>query len=234
MQKIKQGCLKAILFSISLFIVTSLLFACKSSAPVRETAALPATNGKLLILPFKNMSAIYGENVSLRCPLCGNVFLTGEVAEGADSVLTKRLVSLISDRNDVELISQDKAHGVLSKLLFGDKGNLSERNLIVETGRVLGADAVLACYVYRFRERIGTRYSVDSPASVAFDVHLVNVANGRIMWIGHLDETQQSLSDNLLKVGTFIKRKGTWITAERMASSGLEEMLQKFPAITGR
>ncbi len=234
MQKLKQGFLKAILFYFSFFIVTSLLFACKSSAPVRETAAQPATNGKLLILPFKDMSAIYGENVSLRCPLCGNVFLTGEVAEGADTVLTKHLVSLISDRNDIELIPPDKAQGVWSKLLSGNRGSLlSERSLIVETGSVLGADAVLAGYVYRCRERIGTRYSVDSPASVAFDVHLVNVANGRIMWIGHLDETQQSLSDNLLKFGTFIKRKGAWITAEEIAFSGLEEMLQKFPAITG-
>ncbi|MBW2568892.1 MAG: hypothetical protein JRD93_04235 [Deltaproteobacteria bacterium] len=233
MQKLKQGFLKAILFSVSFFIVTSLLFACKSSVPVRETVAPPSINGKLLILPFKDMSAIYGENVSLRCPLCGNVFLTGEVAEGADTVLTNRLISLISDRNDVELIPQDKAHGVRSKLLFGDRGSLSELGLIVETGKALGADAVLAGYVYRFRERIGTRYAADLPASVAFDVHLVDAANGRIMWIGHLDETQQPLSENLLKLGAFIKRKGAWITAEDIASSGLEEILKKFPAITG-
>ena len=230
MQKLKEGFLKAILFYMGLFIVTALLFACKSGAPVRETATQPSTNGKLLILPFKDMSAIYGENVSVRCPLCGNVFVTGEVAEGADSVLTNRLFFLLSDRDDIELIPQGKEQGVWSKLL---SGRLSERSLIVETGSALGADAVLAGYIYRFRERIGNRYSVDSPASVAFDVHLVNVANGRIMWIGHLDETQQPLSDNLLQLGTFIKRKGTWITADEIAFSGLEEMLQKFPAITG-
>ncbi|RZB32114.1 MAG: hypothetical protein SRB1_01733 [Desulfobacteraceae bacterium Eth-SRB1] len=229
MQKLKEGFLKAILFYIGLFIVTSLLFACKSGAPVPETADQPSTNGKLLILPFKDMSAIYGENVSLRCPLCGNVFVTGEVAEGADTLLTKRLVSLLSDRDYIELIPLSKGQGVWSKLL---SGGLSERSLIVETGSALGADAVLAGYVYRFRERIGTRYSVDSPASVAFDVHLVNVANGRIMWTGHLDETQQPLSDNLLQLGTFIKRRGTWITAEEITFSGLEKMLQKFPAIT--
>lgn len=218
---------------MGLFILTTFLFACKSGTPVRETAAQLSTNGKLLILPFKDMSAIYGENVSLRCPLCGNVFVTGEVAEGADTVLTKRLVSLLSDRDDIELIPPGKGQGVWSTLLSGNGGGLSERSLIVETGSALGVDAVLAGYVYRFRERIGTRYSVDSPASVAFDVHLVNVANGRIMWIGHLDETQQPLSDNLLQLGTFIKRKGTWITAEEIAFSGLEEMLQKLPAITG-
>ena len=230
MQKLKEGFLKAILFYVGLFIIIILLFACKSGAPVRETAAQPSTNGKLLVLPFKDMSAIYGENVSVRCPLCGNVFVTGEVAEGADSVLTNRLFFLLSDRDDIELIPQGKEQGVWSKLL---SGRLSERSLIVETGSALGADAVLAGYIYRFRERIGTRYSVDLPASVAFDVHLVNVANGRIMWIGHLDETQQPLSDNLLQLGTFIKRKGTWITADEIAFSGLEEMLQKFPAITG-
>ncbi len=80
-------------------------------------------------------------------------------------------------------------------------------------------------HIYRFRERIGTRYSVDSPASVAFDIPLISVKNGRILWVDHLDETQRSLSENLFQLGTFLRRKGTWITAEEMAISGLEDML---------
>ena len=234
MQKLKEGCLKACLFYISFFIVTSLLFACKSSVPVRETAALPSTNGKLLILPFKDMSAIYGKNVSLRCPLCGNIFMTGEVADDAEDILTQSLISLMESRKGVELIPSGQAQGVWSEMLSRDEDRLSERDQIVETGRILGADVVMAGYVYRFRERIGTGYSVDSPASAAFDVHLVDVTSRRILWIGHFDETQRSLSENLFNIGEFLKRKGAWVTVNKMAVSALEDMLQTFPEINTR
>jgi hypothetical protein len=198
MHKLKEGCLKACSFYLALFIATSLLFGCKSSVPVRETEALPLTNGKLLILPFKDMSAIYGENVSLRCPLCGNVFMTGEVTDDAEDILTQSLISLMESRKGVELIPSGQAQGVWSEMLSRDEDRLSERDQIVETGRILSADLVMAGYVYRFRERIGTAYSVDSPASAAFDVHLVDVNSRRILWTGHFDETQGSLFERHL------------------------------------
>ncbi|MEA3417207.1 MAG: hypothetical protein U9R02_13860 [Thermodesulfobacteriota bacterium] len=226
MHKLKEGCLKACLFYISFFIATSLLFACKSSVPVRETAALPLTNGKLLILPFKDMSAIYGENVSLRCPLCGNVFMTGEVTDDAEDILTQSLVSLMESRKGVELMPSGHAHGVWSEMLSRNEDRLSERDQIFETGRILGADLVMAGYIYRFRERIGVKYSADSPASAAFDVHLVDVNSRRILWTGRFDETQGSLFENLFKIGTFLKRKGAWVTVNKMAVSALEDMLQ--------
>ena len=226
MHKLKEGCLKACSFYLIFFIITSLLFACKSSVPVRETEALPLTNGKLLILPFKDMSAIYGENVSARCPLCGNVFMTGEVTDDAEDILTQSLISLMEARKGVELIPLGQAQGVWSEMLSRDEDRLSDRDQIVETGRILGADAVMAGYIYRFRERIGTGYSVDSPASAAFDVHLVDVTSRSILWIGHFDETQGSLFENLFKIGTFLKRKGAWITVNKMAVSALEDMLK--------
>jgi len=234
MQKLKEGCLKACSFYLALFIATSLLFACKSSVPVRETAALPLTNGKLLILPFKDMSAIYGENVSLRCPLCGNVFMTGEVIDDAEDFLTQSLISLMESRKGVELIPSGQAQGVWSEMLSRDEDRLSDRDQIVEIGRILGADVVMAGYVYRFRQRIGTGYSVDSPASAAFDVHLVDVVGRRILWTGRFDETQCSLFENLLKIGAFLKRKGAWITVDKMAVSALEDMLKTFPEINTR
>ena len=233
MQKLKEGCLKACLFYISFFIVTSSLFACKSSVPVRETAALPSTNEKLLILPFKDMSAIYGKNVSLRCPLCGNIFMTGEVADDAEDILTQSLISLMQGRKGIKLIPSGQAQGVWSKMLR-DEDRLSERDQIVETGRILGADLVMAGYVYRFRERTGTRYAADSPASVAFGVHLVDVASRRVLWTGRFDETQRSLSENLFKIGAFLKRKGAWVTVNKMAISALEDMLKTFPEINTR
>ena len=195
---------------------------------VKENIPPPFGIKKILIFPFKDMSAVYGGNVNTRCQLCGNIFMTGKVAEGADRMLTEQLFVFLKDRKDIKLIPTSQAQGALSDLLSGNKNSLSERNLLIETGRDLDADAIMAGYVYRFRERIGTKYSVDLPASVAFDIHLIRIADGRLLWSRHFDETQRSLSENLFQLGTFLKRKGRWITAQEMAVSGMETILKSF------
>lgn len=219
------------LVGIGIIALILLLSACKSDVIIPETPVVKSAIEKLLILPFKDLSTLYGKNVNVRCPLCGNVFSTGDVETFAVDVLTDRLTSIIKSRKDFELIPPGQAHGAMSVLLAADKKELSERDILVKIGHALYADAVLVGHVYRFKDRVGTRYSVDSPASVAFDIHLIDVSNGSVLWVGHFDETQRSLFENLFKIGTFLKRKGTWITAEEMAVSGLEDVLQTLPEL---
>ena len=64
---------------------------------------------------------------------------------------------------------------------------------------------------------------------MTFDLLLIRVADGRILWSGRFEETQKSLSENLFNLGTFVRRGARWISAEEMAHSGLEQMLQTFP-----
>jgi hypothetical protein len=64
---------------------------------------------------------------------------------------------------------------------------------------------------------------------VGFDVHLLRVRDGRKVWDGKFDETQQALSENLLKIGSFFRRKASWLTAEELSSVGMDEMLKRFP-----
>ncbi len=203
-----------------------LLTACKTNVVVKESSDTPFSIEKLLILPVRDMSAVYGAGESVRCPVGGSVVMTGEVAEGATEFLSDSLYSALKRKHDFELVPPGQAQGVLSNLLYGDAGTLSERALLVETGQALNADAVLAGYIYRFQERIGTSYAVKSPASVAFDIHVVSVADGRVLWSGQFNETQKSLSENLLGLETFIKRKARWVTAREMAQAGLEDILQ--------
>ncbi len=114
-------------------------------------------------------------------------------------------------------------------LLSPDRGQPSELELVLETGRQLSADAVLMGRVYRFRERLGSAYSADSPASVSFDVLLISMEDGRVLWHGRFEETQQPLSENLFTINSFFKRKARWLTAEELADDGLREVLTTFP-----
>jgi hypothetical protein len=213
-----------------IFLLTVMLClpGCTKNIGVKENVHLTSGKEKILIFPFKNMAAVYGENVNSRCPICGKVFMTGEVAEDADNMLTEQLFILLKDREDIQLIPASQSQGVVSNLLSKDQKRLSERDLLVETGRVLKADWVLSGNIFRFRERVGGKYSVDLPASVAFDIHLIRVSDGRLLWNDHFDETQRPLSENLLQLGPFLQRKARWITANEMAVSGLKDVLKTF------
>ncbi|MBW1957519.1 MAG: hypothetical protein JRF31_03835 [Deltaproteobacteria bacterium] len=216
---------------IKFFLLTVILFlpGCRNNIVVKENMLQTSGVEKILIFPFKNMSAVYGENMNVRCPISGKVFMTGKVAEDADNMLTEQLFVLLKDRKDIELIPASQSRGVVSDLLSEDKKKLSERNLLIETGRALKADSVLSGYIFRFRERVGGKYSVDLPASVAFNIHLIRVADGHLLWSDHFDETQRPLSENLFQLGSFLQRKAKWITANEMAESGLKNILKTFP-----
>jgi len=50
-----------------------------------------------------------------------------------------------------------------------------------------------------------------------------------MVWEGKFDETQRPLTENLFKIGSFFRRKASWLTAAELASVGMDEMLRKFP-----
>ncbi|MBW1607513.1 MAG: hypothetical protein JRF45_16100 [Deltaproteobacteria bacterium] len=217
-------------FRVFLLAVVLLVSACANDAVVKDRPPMPFDVKKILIFPFEDMAGVYGPNVNARCPVCGKVFITGQVGESATRILTDQIFILLKERTDIELIPASQARGVMSGLRAGNDNALTEKDLWIETGRDLNTDAVIVGHLYRFRERIGTQYSVEVPASVAFDIHLIGVKDGRILWSGNFDETQQSLFEDLYQLGTFFRRGGRWITAQELAVSGLEGMLDTFPA----
>jgi hypothetical protein len=64
---------------------------------------------------------------------------------------------------------------------------------------------------------------------VGFDVHLIRLKDEKMVWTGRFDETQRPLSENLLKMGAFVRRKASWLTAGELSSVGMDEMLKRFP-----
>ena len=76
-------------------------------------------------------------------------------------------------------------------------------------------------FVYRYQERQGGNFAVDKPASVGFHLHLYD-QNG-LAKVFIFDETQQPLFDNILKIGTFIRRGMRWITASELAEEGIDK-----------
>ena len=214
--QLKENCNRYIAIILAVIILSG----CTFKEIASESDYNLSGTEKILVLPFKDMTMIYGKGESVRCPVCGRVFITGRVSEDAVEKLSN---SLVSNLKSIE------KYKIVTSSLVGEEQTSSERKLIVKKGREYNADAVIAGYIYRYKERIGNRYSVTSPASVAFGIHLIGTKSGRTLWSGHFDETQRSLNENLFKLKKFIKRKASWITADEMAISGFEEILSTFP-----
>lgn len=205
-----------------------LLSGCTGMTPLIQAQPIENVN-KILVMPFKDLAAIYGHDGNIRCPLCGDVFAAGVVPDGVEGPLSEKLFNTMSERFGYDLVAPEQVRESFPDLIAAEARGRSDREMLLEIGRHLEVDAVLVGHLYRYQDRVGVAYSVDSPASVAFDVHLLQVSDGRIVWTGRFDETQRALSDNALKISTFLKGGGQWMTADQMAALGIEDVLKSFP-----
>jgi hypothetical protein len=181
----------------------------------------------ILVLPFDNLSKIYGEAGLIKCPLCDYYFEAGPVPPNAVDWLSERLVGILGQHSTAVLITHGRSFDQSKPA--SSTGMLTERKLVAQAGRSVKTDAVLTGYIYRYEERVGTPYAASRPASVAFSLHLIRSADGADIWFGYVDETQQTLSENLFNVTAFWQRKGRWVSADEMAGDGLTKLLDKFP-----
>ena len=164
------------------------------------------------------------------CPICKDLFENGEVVPGSQNILTRLVYEKTEALGVFNLISAEIAADTLSRR---DKKHFEEHFLLnsVDLGKELDADFIMIGFLFRFVERIGSSIGVSKPASVGFDIHLFRVRDGKMVWHKGVDETQKPLSDNLLKMGAFFRRKASWLTAIELSNVAMDEMLKKFPGV---
>ncbi len=198
----------------------------------RDTVAVPQIK-KVVVAGFH--PALTGADAPrmVRSPLSGAVFAAEPVPEAVADRLTDILFDRLVGHEAYELVTPDQARGALSNLVATERV-LSEIEIYKEVGQQFRADAVLVGYVYRWQERLGTAYGVREAASVAFDLNLIRPADGRLLWKGRFDKTQQSLSENLFDMDTFVRSKGHWLTAEELSELGLEDFLEELPGLASK
>ena len=192
------------------------------SAPLRAE-----TKFSLAILPF------FIERVEDRargavCPICKGLYGGGNVLSGSQIYLTRLLQEKLEAMGTFKLVAPEKVEETLSK---SDRRqyDLNPMRSSVQLGKTLDVDFIFVGFLFRFEQRVGSAIGVDKPASVGFDVHLIRLKDRKVVWTGKFDETQRPLSDNLLKMGSFVRRKAHWLTAEELSSVGMDEMLTRFP-----
>ncbi|MDZ7579670.1 MAG: hypothetical protein U5R30_03355 [Deltaproteobacteria bacterium] len=209
--------------------VVILLGGCASQGPVVRHLGDLTIIEKVVILPYENVAAHHGPDTGVRSPISGRVFVTGPVADRADQFLTGQLVSHAQRDTALNILPARDAAAILEALADGEGRDWSRLELLSQTGQRLGADAIMIGHVYRFRERVGGGLSAESPASVAFDIYLIDCRQESIVWSAFYDYTQQALSENLAGLENFFRRGGLWVTAQELATAAMEDIFKDFP-----
>ena len=93
-------------------------------------------------------------------------------------------------------------------------------------GRQHGAQYLLIPQVLDWHEREGSSAGVTQSAHVRVEFFLVNVAEGELGNRSIFEEKQVGLTENLLTVGEFFKRKGAWVSAQELAVDGMKKAVK--------
>ncbi|MDR1686504.1 MAG: hypothetical protein LBR82_08730 [Desulfovibrio sp.] len=94
-------------------------------------------------------------------------------------------------------------------------------------GRCMGADLLVVPQIMEYRKRDGGPLGVVTPARVVSDIFIVDVRNETLISRSRFDETQSSLTGNLLDTDKFLKRGAHWITAAELAREGMEKAVKE-------
>ena len=200
----------------------------------KKESPAPLIN-KVVVVGFRVAVPQGKEPDVVRNPFSGASLLAKPVPHYVVQKMTAVLFDqLVADKR-YELVSPGQAKGAYSTIIDSDPNlAMTPLTILQEVGETFEADAVLAGYIYRWREREGTDYAVDRPASVAFDLQLVRPTDGAILWKVKFDKTQRSLSENILDLATFLEGRGRWMTVEKLAVLGLQKALWKMPSGPGK
>ncbi len=185
---------------------------------------------KVAVLPFQVVTPDPNRGGVSSSPLTGAVYsgTKDKMAPGATSTLTQYLMGILAKEADFALVPPDRAGTVFIRLRREMMGRpLAE--IVALTGKRLGADAVLVGYVYRYRELVGGPMAASKPASVAFDLCLLRVADQSVIWKNSFDQTQRPLSENILKLGQYLEHGMRWFTVKQFARIGMKQLMRSFP-----
>lgn len=168
---------------------------------------------------------------------CLLVFPAAAMVDSSDKMQQKQAKEL----QDGAVFMNSALAGILGgneRVVMVDDAMLNQYHPTVEGGRFgavkavsqdLGCDTVLLTTVSRFKQRQGGEMAVDAPASVAFELKMLDTKEGRVIWSGAFSETQEALLQNLFSMKKAEKRGLKWITAEELADQGLRERLKSCP-----
>jgi hypothetical protein len=216
------------IFSVSRNLILITLSIIIMAVPHRLPAQEATSDMRIAVMPYimgKNPESI---EETMTCPYSSFCYDPDSIKKGVDIVLTNMLQKILQNKFAGKIVPLAEVRDSFEILKFG-QASITPQDMVLKIGKELNVDYVVAGNVWRFRERVGRSFSVETPASVAFAVYLVDIKESKLIWMARFDETQQSLFSNLLNARAFFKQGAKWLTAQEFADYGMNEIMSDFP-----
>jgi len=206
----------------SLALLSILAAACEARTPMRirpgpvVTASRVARSDesmqKVAVMPF------HPEEPSARSVGAG----TGGVSQESAALVASYFSDALAAQGVMVIAPSDL------EMAFAGQGlpvpRLDPKTAAERAASDFGATAVVLGRVTRWREREGSAAGATRPASVAFEVSLHEAPAGRRLWTGRFDETQRSMTENILRARQYPGGGTRWLTTEEFARWGAREV----------
>jgi hypothetical protein len=143
--------------------------------------------------------------------------------ENGASFATAIMARELTGNVKIRIVGQGQAATLAPEVSGGVFGVVST------IGKKVGCDGVLVTTVRRFKQREGTEYASDDPASADLHMALIHAVSGTVLWTADIRETQESLLDNILTFEKMQSRGFKWVSVEEMVEQGIVERLADCP-----
>lgn len=166
-------------------------------------------------------------------PLHPGQLIAGQIPEYQGKVPRDALIKLDAQLRDVLLSDTKRTYNFIPRKnsLKGwdtvhSKGQPAALKNWLAYGRENGAEFLLVPQVLDWHEREGSEGGVTDSAHVRVEFYLININDALVGGRSIYEEKQVGLTENLLTVGEFFKRKGRWISATELSVEGMRKAVK--------
>lgn len=150
-----------------------------------------------------------------------------ENLEHLDAVLTEELIAAKRSYLPLSVTRQCK------EIVLREEGSArtapdAAMSYWIKVGRCIPADYLLLPQLIYYQDRVGGSLGVEKAASVTVYFYLIDAKNQTVAGKYYYDETQKSLSQNLLDADKFFARGGKWVTADDLVREAVRAALKEF------
>jgi hypothetical protein len=210
------------------FLVALSLAGCETRTPLRirpgpvvpsqDRGLTPDALKKLAVVPFY---PVVTSPASVPPPGSGNG--DGPKTSWADAALVTGYLADALTAQGVPVVAPNDV-----ELAFTSQGQplprLDPEATAVRCAHDFGATAVVLGKLLRWREREGSAAGSTRPASVAFEVSVYEAPTARKLWTGRFDETQQAITEAVLRARQYPGGGTRWLSAQEFARWGADEV----------
>lgn len=203
--------------------ILTLALACGCARKPTSTAEVPRTISgayKISVAPFTQ-------------PRDTGQLLTGQIPEDQGKIPLDALLALDRELREVLMTDTNRQFNFIPRrnleedlTITHSTGQPSALPRWLAYGKKHDAQLLLVPQILDWHEREGSQAGVTKSAHVRVEFFLLNIPQKDMSNRSVFEEKQVGLTENLLSVGDFFKRKGQWVTATQLTVEGMRKAVK--------